>query len=42
VLPELPKFPFHRDPIESDSVYESDSVCECCGKARGVLYKGVT
>lgn len=41
MLPELPNFPYHRNPIESDSVCESDAVCECCGKARGVLYKGV-
>jgi hypothetical protein len=42
VFPKLPQFPYHRDPIASDSVYESDAVCECCGKARGVLYKGVS
>lgn len=39
---ELPKFPYHRDAIESDSVYETDALCECCGKARGLMYKGVT
>ncbi len=38
----LPSFPYHRDPIASGSVRESDTACECCGKARGFLYKGVT
>lgn len=38
---ELPKFPYHRDPVESGSVRKSDSKCECCGKARGVMYQGV-
>ena len=42
MFPDLPKFPYHRDPIASYSVIESSAVCECCGKARGVLYSGNT
>ena len=42
MIPELPIFPYHRDPIDSGSVYKSDELCECCNKNRGVLYKGVT
>ena len=42
MLPELPIFPFHRDPVSSDSVHESNEACGCCGKVRGVLYSGVT
>lgn len=38
--PELPRFPFHRDPIASGSLRASDVRCECCGLARGVLYDG--
>lgn len=40
-LSSLPRFPYHRDPIASGSVRESNAACECCGKSRGVLYKGV-
>ncbi len=38
----LPQFPYHRDPVASGSVNESDATCECCGKARGLIYSGVT
>lgn len=37
----LPQFPYHRDPVASGSVEESDASCECCGRARGVIYTGV-
>lgn len=37
----LPRFPYHRDPVASGSVRASDAACECCGQARGVLYKGL-
>ncbi len=37
----LPKFPYHRDPVASGSVRESDDACECCGLSRGVLYQSV-
>jgi uncharacterized protein CbrC (UPF0167 family) len=38
----LPRFPYHRDPVASGSMKESNAVCDCCGKARGVVYAGVT
>lgn len=37
----LPKFPYHRDPVASESVYETDAICDCCGKAPGIMYRGV-
>lgn len=37
---DLPYFPYHRDPVASKSVRESDEPCECCGKARGIMYNG--
>ena len=38
---DLPKFEYHRDPIGSRSLRESDAECDCCGKANGVMYDGV-
>lgn len=38
----LPQFPYHRDPVASGSIKESNAVCGCCGKARGAVYSGVT
>lgn len=38
----IPIFPYHRDPVASGSLRESDVACDCCGETRGVLYKGVT
>lgn len=38
----LPPFPYHRDPISSGSIKESDAVCECCGQAQGAVYAGAT
>lgn len=40
-MTKLPHFPYHRDPIASGSVRESQSPCQCCGKAPGLLYQGV-
>ncbi|HAL72542.1 MAG TPA: hypothetical protein DCP71_12305 [Verrucomicrobiales bacterium] len=37
----LPQFPYHRDPLSSGSIRQSESPCECCGKSRGQLYDGV-
>jgi uncharacterized protein CbrC (UPF0167 family) len=37
----LPRFPYHRNPVASGSVEASDAVCECCGKAHGIIYAGV-
>tara|TARA_R110000868_G_scaffold273797_1_gene533012 strand:- start:1294 stop:1731 length:438 start_codon:yes stop_codon:yes gene_type:complete len=38
---ELPYFPYHRDPFESQSVRESNAKCDCCGEAKGIMYDGV-
>jgi len=38
---DLPKFPYHRDPVASESVRKSDATCDCCRKARGIMYNGV-
>ena len=38
---ELPNFPYHRDPIASGSIKCCNSICECCGVARGAIYDGV-
>lgn len=38
--PELPAFPYHRDPKASGSLRESSTPCECCGQTRGILYDG--
>jgi len=37
----LPRFPYHRDPVASGSITFCDTVCECCGTARGAIYAGV-
>jgi uncharacterized protein CbrC (UPF0167 family) len=34
----LPAFGYHPDPIATESVLASDSVCVCCGQARGFVY----
>jgi uncharacterized protein CbrC (UPF0167 family) len=36
----LPVFRYHRDPLKSGSVIESQKKCKCCRKARGYLYAG--
>jgi uncharacterized protein CbrC (UPF0167 family) len=36
----LPVFKYHRDPIQSGSVVESNQTCRCCGKSRGYIYTG--
>lgn len=38
---ELPCFPYHRDPVASGSIRETEAPCECCGEDRGVAYNGV-
>jgi uncharacterized protein len=42
MIPPLPHFPYHRDPVDSGSIKESDAECDCCGASRGVIYDGVT
>jgi uncharacterized protein len=37
---DLPRFPYHPDPIATGSVVASDAVCQACGQARGYIYTG--
>lgn len=37
---KLPPFPYHPDPIATGSIVASDTVCRCCGQARGFAYSG--
>lgn len=34
----LPKFKYFPDPVASGEIVKSDTVCACCGKARGYVY----
>lgn len=36
----LPAFKYHPNPIQTGSIQARDTVCECCGKARGYIYVG--
>ena len=36
----IPAFKYHPDPIATGSIVPSDTVCECCGQARGFIYTG--
>jgi uncharacterized protein CbrC (UPF0167 family) len=36
----LPAFKYHRSPVQSGSVEESDKGCKCCGEIRGYIYVG--
>ena len=36
----LPPFLYHPDPVDTGSVVASNSVCRCCGQARGYVYAG--
>ena len=40
-MPDLPSFPYHRDPLASGSLRGSTDPCQCCGRTRGILYDGV-
>jgi uncharacterized protein CbrC (UPF0167 family) len=40
VTEPLPEFPYHPDPLATGSVTISDTVCACCGRARGYIYTG--
>ena len=35
----LPNFRYHPDPVATGNVVPSDTVCLCCGQARGYIYK---
>jgi uncharacterized protein CbrC (UPF0167 family) len=36
----LPVFKYHRDPMQSGSVIESNTTCKCCSEIRGYIYTG--
>lgn len=36
----LPHFKYHPDPLATGCVAASDTVCACCGQARGYIYTG--
>lgn len=36
----LPTFKYHPDPISTESVSASETVCRVCGQARGYIYAG--
>jgi uncharacterized protein CbrC (UPF0167 family) len=39
---ELPRFRYHPSPLSTGAVEDSDATCECCGLARGFMYRGPT
>lgn len=36
----LPRFQYHPDPLATGCVKAADTVCACCGQARGYIYTG--
>jgi uncharacterized protein CbrC (UPF0167 family) len=38
--PDLPRFPYHPDPLQTGSVVPSDVPCVCCRQKRGYIYVG--
>lgn len=36
----LPRFTYHPDPLATGHVVAADTVCVCCGQARGYVYAG--
>lgn len=39
-MTDLPSFRYHPDPLATGSVVLSETVCACCGQARGAVYAG--
>lgn len=37
---DMPDYPYHPDPMHSESFVQSAETCECCGWATGLLYNG--
>lgn len=37
---DLPRFVYHPEPLKTGAVKASDTVCACCGRARGYVYNG--
>ena len=36
----LPQFKYHPSPLSTGAIEDSDAVCDCCGRARGFIYRG--
>ena len=36
----LPQFKYHPNPVDTGAFELSDSICECCERARGYIYSG--
>lgn len=36
----IPAFTYHPDPAATGSIKASETVCRCCGQARGYIYTG--
>jgi len=39
---DLPRFKYHPDPLATGSIVPAASVCRCCGRVRGFIYRGST
>src|SRR5579859_6777644 len=37
---DLPRSPYHPDPLQTGSVVRADVPCVCCGQKRGYIYVG--
>lgn len=37
---EIPRFPYHPDPVGTGSIVESGDACDSCGERRGFIYTG--
>ena len=37
---DLPRFKYHPSPLSTGAIEDSPAVCECCGQARGFIYRG--
>jgi uncharacterized protein CbrC (UPF0167 family) len=37
---DLPTFKYHANPFSTGALEDSDDACECCGLARGYMYRG--
>jgi hypothetical protein len=36
---DLPRFKYHPSPLSTGAIEDSPAVCECCGQARGFIYR---
>jgi uncharacterized protein CbrC (UPF0167 family) len=37
---DLPQFKYHPNPLHTGAIEDSEANCECCGQARGFIYRG--